>query len=75
MISDALESASRTLSEPTPARLEALVDELVAKRLDDGQFDECGITLKELAQIKKSLTKSLIGLYHARIKYPETRTA
>lgn len=75
MISDAVESASRTLSEPTPARLEALVDELVAKRLDDGQFDECGVTLKELAQIKKSLTKSLIGLYHARIKYPETRTA
>lgn len=75
MISDAVESASRTLSEPTPARLEALVDELVGKRLEDGQFDDCGLTLKELAAIKKSLTKSLIGLYHARIKYPETRTA
>lgn len=75
MICDAVESASRTLSDPTPSRLEALVDELVAKRLDDNQFDHCGLTLKDLAQIKKSLTKSLIGLYHARIKYPESRTA
>lgn len=75
MICDAVESASRTLSEPTPSRLESLVNELVDKRLHDGQFDQCGLTLKELATIKKSVTKSLIGLYHARIKYPETRTA
>lgn len=75
MICDAVESASRTLSDPTPSRLEALVDELVDKRLNDGQFDQCGLTLKELAEIKKSVTKSLIALYHARIKYPETRTA
>lgn len=75
MICDAVESASRTLSDPTPARLEALVDELVEKRLNDGQFDQCGLTLKELAEIKKAVTKSLIALYHARIKYPETRTA
>ena len=75
MICDAVESASRTLSDPTPARLEALVDELTNKRLHDGQFDECGLTLKDLAEIKKSLTKSLIGLYHARIKYPEAKSA
>ncbi len=75
MICDAVESASRTLSDPTSSRLEALVDELTNKRLHDGQFDECGITLKELAELKKSLTKSLIGLYHLRIKYPEAKSA
>jgi hypothetical protein len=75
MIADAVESASRTLSEPTPARLEGLVREIIEKRLDDGQFDECGITLRELAEIRESLIKSLIGIYHARVKYPEQKTA
>jgi putative nucleotidyltransferase with HDIG domain len=75
MVADAVESASRTLSEPTPARIDGLVNELVQKRLDDGQFDECGLTLREIAQIRESLIKSLIGIYHGRVKYPEQRTA
>ena len=75
MISDAVESASRTLSEPTPGRIEGLVRELIDKRLDDGQFDECGLTLRELGEIRESLIKSLIGIYHGRVKYPEQRTA
>jgi putative nucleotidyltransferase with HDIG domain len=75
MVSDAVESASRTLSEPTPSRIEGLVASLVEKRLDDGQFDECGLTLREIAEIRDSLIKSLIGIYHGRVKYPEQRTA
>jgi putative nucleotidyltransferase with HDIG domain len=75
MISDAVESASRTLSEPTPGRIEGLVSELIGKRLEDGQFDECGLTLQEIAEIRESLVKSLNGIYHGRVKYPEQRTA
>jgi cyclic-di-AMP phosphodiesterase PgpH len=75
MVADAVESASRTLSEPTPARIEGLVRELTDKRLQDGQFDECGLTLRELGEIRESLIKSLIGIYHGRVKYPEQRTA
>ena len=75
MISDCVESASRTLSEPTPARIDSLVNELMRKRLDDGQFDECGLTLREIAEIRESLIKSLIGIYHGRVKYPEQKTA
>jgi len=75
MVSDAVESASRTLSEPTPARIENLVRGLIEKRLQDGQFDECGLTLKEIGEIRESLIKSLIGIYHGRVKYPEQRTA
>jgi membrane-associated HD superfamily phosphohydrolase len=75
MIADAVESASRTLSEPTPSRIESLVAELVKKRLEDGQLDECGLTLREIAQVRESLVKSLIGIYHGRVKYPEQRTA
>jgi putative nucleotidyltransferase with HDIG domain len=75
MVADAVESASRTLSDPTPARLEGLVCDLIDKRLRDGQFDECGLTLREIAEIRDSLIKSLIGIYHGRVKYPEHRTA
>lgn len=75
MLADAVESASRTLSEPTPGRIEGLVHELTLKRLHDGQFDECGITLQEVARIKDSLIKSVIAIYHGRVKYPEQRTA
>jgi putative nucleotidyltransferase with HDIG domain len=75
MVADAVESASRTLSEPTPARLEGLVRDLIEKRLRDGQFDECGLTLSEISEIRDSLIKSLIGIYHGRVKYPEQRTA
>ncbi|AMV36714.1 7TM receptor with intracellular HD hydrolase [Planctomyces sp. SH-PL62] len=75
MMSDCVESASRTLSEPTPSRIEGLVSELIDKRLRDGQFDESGLTLREIAEIRDSLVKSLIGIYHGRVKYPEQRTA
>ena len=75
MVSDAVESASRTLSEPTPARIEGLCRDLINKRLHDGQFDECGLTLREISEVRESLIKSLIGIYHGRVKYPEQRTA
>ena len=75
MMADSVESASRSLSEPTPSRIEGLVSDLVDKRLRDGQFDECGLTLREIAEIRDSLIKSLIGIYHGRVKYPEQRTA
>ncbi|RCS51901.1 HDIG domain-containing protein [Bremerella cremea] len=75
MICDAVESACRTLVEPTSARIEALVEELSMKRLLDGQFDECGLTLQELRQIQNSVTKSLTAVYHGRVKYPSSQPA
>ncbi|MFM7843628.1 MAG: HD family phosphohydrolase [Planctomycetota bacterium] len=71
MLADAVESASRTLVDPTPARIENLVHELVMKRLLDGQFSDCGLTLAELHLIEQSLVKSLTAVYHGRVKYPE----
>jgi putative nucleotidyltransferase with HDIG domain len=75
MLADAVESASRALVEPTPARIESLVHEIALKRLLDGQFDCCGLTLQELATVEDSLIKSLTAVYHGRIKYPEQRSA
>jgi putative nucleotidyltransferase with HDIG domain len=75
MLADAVESASRSLSDPTPKRIETLIHDITMNRLLDGQFDECALTLSEIHVIEESLAKSLIGIYHARIKYPEQRTA
>ena len=51
MLADAVESATRTIAEPTPSRIDALVRDLANKRLLDGQFDECELTLRELRTI------------------------
>jgi putative nucleotidyltransferase with HDIG domain len=75
MLADAVESASRVLVEPTPSRIESLVEEITMKRLLDGQFDECGLTLEEVHRVRQTLVKSLIAVYHGRVKYPEPAAA
>ncbi len=75
MLADAVEGASRTLVDPAPARLENLVREMAMKRLLDGQFEECGLTLSEMHEICESLSKSLIAVYHGRVKYPSPQSA
>lgn len=72
MICDGVEGAARSLDEPTPVRIEQLVHNMANKRLTDGQFDECNITLQELHLIEQSITKTLCAIYHSRIKYPTT---
>lgn len=71
MIADAIEGATRAMKDPTPSRIEAIVHNLAMKRLQDGQFDECDLTMRELHKIEESLVKSLCGMYHARIAYPK----
>lgn len=75
MLSDAVESASRALSEPTPSRIERLVHELTMKRLLDGQFDESTLTLREIEAVEESLKKSLNAIYHGRVAYPQKKSA
>ncbi len=72
MLADAAESASRALRDPGPARLEALVDAIVLKRITAGQLDDCSLTMIQLRDVQMSLIKSLNAMYHARIKYPES---
>ena len=75
MLADVSEGACRSLVEPTAARIENLVNDLATKRLLDGQFDECELTLRELHLVSDSLVKSLLSMYHGRIKYPERQSA
>lgn len=73
MICDCVEGAARTLPDPTPQRLEGLVHKLSQRRLLDGQFNECGISLRELHIVEQSVIKTLTAMYHGRIKYPSDR--
>ncbi|QDT18182.1 HD family phosphohydrolase [Alienimonas californiensis] len=73
MLADAVESATRSLSEPTPGRIENLVKSITLDRLLDGQFDESSLTLREIRIVEDSLVKSLIGMHHGRIKYPDQK--
>jgi membrane-associated HD superfamily phosphohydrolase len=72
MLADAVESCCRAMSEPTPARIESIVHDLAMKRLHDGQFDECDLTMRDLERIERALSKTLQGIYHGRIAYPST---
>jgi hypothetical protein len=72
LLCDAVESATRAMSEPTPARIGALVREMAAQRLADGQFDESDLTLRELHIIEERLIKALCSVYHGRIAYPSS---
>lgn len=71
MLADAVEAASRTLSNPTPTRIKGLVQNLINRIFSDGQLDNCELTLKDLHNIAKSFNKILNGIYHHRIEYPE----
>jgi putative nucleotidyltransferase with HDIG domain len=70
MLADAVEGATRSLTDVTLAKVEAVVHNIAMKRLEDGQFDECDLTLRELSQIEASMSKSLAAHYHGRIAYP-----
>jgi cyclic-di-AMP phosphodiesterase PgpH len=70
MLADAVESATRAMSDPSAGRIEALVHELAMKRMLDGQFDDCDLTMRDLERMERSMVKTLLGIYHGRIAYP-----
>jgi hypothetical protein len=72
MLADFVEAASRTLVEPTAARIQGMVQKIMNKAFSDGQLDECELTLKDLHEIAKSFNKTLSGIFHHRVEYPES---
>lgn len=71
MLADAVEAAGRTLADPTPARIQGMVQKIINNIFIDGQLDECELTLKDLHKIAKSFNQILAGIFHYRIDYPE----
>ncbi|HIJ80859.1 MAG TPA: HDIG domain-containing protein [Desulfuromonadales bacterium] len=71
MLADCVEAASRTLVNPTPDRIQGMVQKLINNIFIDGQLDECELTLKNLHEIARSFNRILNGIFHHRIDYPE----
>jgi putative nucleotidyltransferase with HDIG domain len=70
MLADTIEAAVRTLDDPSPQKLEVMIDELVKKRIDEGELEECPLTLKDLKKIREAFLGVLVGISHTRVKYP-----
>ena len=71
MISDGVEAASKSLKEPTAEKINAFVDKIVQRLMDEKKFLAADITLREIETIKKVLVEKLISSYHLRVAYPE----
>jgi len=71
MLADAVEAASRTLEDPKPARIMSLIKKIIMEKFEQGELEECELTLKDLHIIEESFLPILIGVFHLRIDYPE----
>lgn len=70
MLADSVEAAVRSLADKSPSQVEAVVDRIVKSKLDDGQLDESGLSIKNLREIKNAFLSVLRGLLHKRLEYP-----
>ena len=71
MIADAVESAVRSLKNPTPEEIEGMINKIIVERLNDGQLSDSPLTLKDIKTIASTFSRILRGMQHNRIKYQE----
>ncbi|HLA51432.1 MAG TPA: HDIG domain-containing protein [Thermodesulfobacteriota bacterium] len=71
MLADVVEAASKTIPDPTPANIQAMVQRIINRVFMDGQLDECELTVKDISAIERSFKRALTGMFHQRIEYPE----
>lgn len=70
-VADSVEAAVRSMKDPTPDKIKHLVHAIAQDKLQDGQFDECDLTIQELHTIEQVFCETLNGTFHSRIEYPE----
>jgi putative nucleotidyltransferase with HDIG domain len=70
-LADSCEAATRSLVEPTPARIEGMIRKIIMKALDETLLDEADITLREIHLVEKAFLRILLGIHHNRIQYPD----
>ena len=70
MLADQVEAAARTLQDPGPSQIRNLIRRLIEVNIQDKQFDECDITMKDLDKILQTFERVLTGVHHHRIEYP-----
>lgn len=70
MLADSVEATVKSLAKPTPKRIEDIVTETINRKLDDGQFDECDLTMREIHEVGEAILEALVGFLGPRIEYP-----
>ena len=70
MLADQVEAASRTLEDPGPGQIRSMIQRLTQATMEEGQFDECDVTIKDLGRIGSAFERVLRGMYHHRVEYP-----
>jgi len=75
MIADSVEATVKSIAKPTPKRIEDVVADTIRHKLDDGQFDECELTMREIHAVGEAILEALIGFLGPRIEYPEAPAA
>jgi putative nucleotidyltransferase with HDIG domain len=73
MLADGVEASVRSLSDHDEPTIRAMVDRIIRERLEDGQFDECDLTLRDVERIREAFVVQLVGMYHRRVEYPQNK--
>ena len=73
MLADGVEASVRSLSSRDEPAIRGMVDRIIAERMEDGQFDECDLTLRDVETIKEAFIAQLLGMYHQRVAYPQNK--
>lgn len=75
MLADGVEASVRSINNPDKNNIEKMVNSIIMDRLEQGQLDDCDLTLKDIKKIKGAFLKVLLGIYHHRIEYPKDKYA
>jgi cyclic-di-AMP phosphodiesterase PgpH len=73
MLADSVEASVRSLASQDESTIRAMVSRIIEERLEDGQFDECDLTLRDVEKIREAFVAQLLGMYHQRIAYPQNK--
>ena len=73
MLADGVEASVRSLSNRDEATIRAMVNQIIGERLADGQLNECELTIRDLESVREAFVGQLLGMYHQRIAYPQSK--
>jgi putative nucleotidyltransferase with HDIG domain len=73
MLADGVEASVRSLSSRDEPAIRSMVARIIAERMEDGQFDECDLTLRDISRVQEAFVSQLLGMYHQRVAYPQNK--
>ena len=73
MLADGVEASVRSLASRDEPAIRSMVARIISERMDDGQFDECDLTLRDINRVQEAFVSQLLGMYHQRVAYPQSK--